>query len=216
MTYKFNDGDKVRVVSGKYKGVEGVILWREESVPPPAMYFIKITNTAGTTYNLDFTDSFGEEYLALVEPDVREVGKKIKPELVRIGDKIRAVYTQKNGLEESRGAVVAKIVQGTCNGKPTFYNEQDMYIGYAFTEFHFVLDEESTIHELTLAPVGTKFKAVRGPGSCHYLIYTKYREGWWVCESYEKGTDVLVEINMRSERTTINEFDKGRSEYIAD
>lgn len=212
---KFNKDEKVQVIRGNYKGLEGVISVKD-STSDGWMYEIKVVRSVPES---GFADSvaFGEEYLELITPDVREVGKIIKPELVKLGDRIRAVrVADDSGIESSKSGIVheKKNYYGTISfwarGKHVLNR-----IGYDDDQnSHYILEEEAAIHELTLKPVGTKFKTVRGQGSYYYLIYTKVREGYWLCESYFKSNGEFKEVTLRSEVNTINEWNKGRSTYL--
>lgn len=210
---KFNKGDKVRLKNIRYAGVEGIVTG---VIGLPSLVDVKITKGLGH-YDCGEEDSFGEEYLELIEAEGRQVGKPIKPELVKVGDRIRAVRVpDDSGIESSMSGIVheKKNFYGTISFWTRGKNELNR-IGYVDDQnSHYILEEEAAIHELTLKPVGTKFKTVRGEGSYYYLIYTKVREGYWLCESYFKCNGEFKEISLRSEATTINEWNKGRSTYL--
>jgi hypothetical protein len=212
---KFNENDKVRVIHGNFKGLEGVISGKDSAFDG-WMYDIKVVRSVP---EIGFADSvdFGEEYLELVTPDIREVGKKIEPELVKVGDRIRAVrVADDSGIESSKSGIVheKKNYCGTISFWTHGKHELNR-IGYADDQnSHYILEEETAIHELTLKPVGTKFKAVRGPGAYYYLIYTKVREGYWTSESFDVDSGKFVQIAIKSEKSAIKEFDKGRSTYL--
>jgi hypothetical protein len=203
---KFNKDEKVQVIRGNYKGLEGVISGKD-STSDGWMYEIKVVRSVP---EIGFADSvdFGEEYLELVTPDVREVGKIIKPELVRVGDKIRAVRViEKNGIEESRGGVVAKISDNKPSA-PTFFNEHGIFIGYAMAQFYYVLDEESTIHELTLAKPGTRFTLSKENCAPYYETFIKHADGWWIAEERIKGKDDLIKCTIRAEKNVTALYDR--------
>jgi len=221
MEFKFNRNDKVRVIKGDYKGMELRVTGRyadNSFNPAPPMYNVEVTNDGGfPAFIVGELSEFGEEFLELIEPDVREVRKKIEPELVKVGDRIRAVrVADDSGIEYSKSGIVheKKNYYGAISFWTRGKHELNR-IGYADDQnSHYILEEESTIHELTLKPVGTKFKADRGQGSYYYLIYTKVREGYWLCESYFKSNGEFKEVTLRSEVNTINEWNKGRSTYL--
>jgi RNase P/RNase MRP subunit p29 len=199
---KFSVGDTVKVVGSgvkSYNGILGEIVEEDKGV-----MHIKVTESPTIRVSVGSRLFFSDYILEKV--NVREVGKTVKPEHVRTGDKIETTFRTERGVEILYRGVVERIHQTTCDNLRFASPENGTLYNSSWSDLPghqiILLEAGPEKHPLEDAKAGSSFSYKVGDSTYSHRKYEM--PGWWAVEVWK---DSLIRVEIITEVQARNVFD---------
>jgi hypothetical protein len=200
---QFPVGSKVRVFKGIYAGLAGTVVRVEREYFGNSEDMVVFKDEQGEEHH------FGSTFIA--EAPVRQQGKEIRIEDVRIGDEIKVEFTENDRRTTYSGTVAS---EEEYFGKIYLRTAGDMILansGWHHTATIKLLRAVIEKHELDHAEIGDNFRVFFPSGGS--TLYTFLRKDRWVRETYRQDGGLESSATEPAKKAK-EAFDKSKTKLI--